>query len=212
MSIDDNEVHNLRKICDEIFGEDNFVSSLIWRRRKTQANLTKNIAPVHDFILAYAKNKDLLSFNKLSYSNEFIAKTFKNPDNDSRGSYQTRPLAQPATSSNPSYEIELPNGRKITSKWSCSKETFNKYIKTNKLYIPSNGNGMPRLKIFLNESDGMLANTWLDNLSTTEEGSKIIQELFDGKQPFDFPKPIKLIMFLLNLNMGKDDVVLDFFS
>jgi len=124
ISIDDNEVANLRKLCDEVFGEDNFVSTLIWRRRKTQANLTKNIAPVHDFILVYAKNKNNLNFNRIPYNEEFISKTFKNPDNDERGAYQTRPLAQPATSSNPSYEIELQNGRKITSKWSCSKETF----------------------------------------------------------------------------------------
>lgn len=212
ISIDDNEVHNLRKLCDEIFGEDNFIASLMWRRRKTQANLTKNIAPVHDYIICYAKDKSSLSFNKLSYSDEFIIKTFKNPDNDSRGVYQTRPLAQPSTSNNPSYEITLPNGRKIIGKWSCSAETFKKYVDDDRLYIPNNGEGMPRLKIFLNESEGILPNTWLDDLATTEEGSKTIRDLFDGKQFFDFPKPIQLMEFLINLNISNNDTVLDFFS
>lgn len=139
ISIDDNELFNLKKLCDEIFGEENFVTTLSWRRRKTQANLAKNFAPVHDYILVYAKNLNSIKLNKVPYSEEFIKKTFKNPDNDPRGPYQTGPLARPANSSNREYELELPNGRKISAKWSCSQETFNKYVSENRLVIPRGG-------------------------------------------------------------------------
>lgn len=107
ISIDDNESHYLKVLCDEIFGRNNFVSNIVSRRRKTQANLTKYIASVHDHILVYAKNKERFVVNKVPYSDEYKKKTFKNPDNDIRGSYQTGPLACPDNSSNRAYELVL---------------------------------------------------------------------------------------------------------
>ena len=212
ISIDDNEVHNLRLLLSEIFGEENFIACFMWRRRKTQANLSKNVSPVHDYILCFAKNIEKVKFNKISYSKEFIAKTFSNPDNDTRGPYQTRPLAQPDNSSNISYEINLPNGRSIRAKWSCSQPTFNRYIAENRLYIPKGGAGMPRLKIFLSNVDGQLPNTWLDDIATNEEGSKEIEQLFGSNAFFTAPKPTKLIKHLLKLGSDKDDIILDFFA
>ena len=212
ISIDDNEVNDLRLLLNEIFGEENFVASLMWRRRKTQANLSRFISPVHDYILCYAKNIEKLKFNKLAYSKEFIEKTFSNPDNDSRGLYQTRPLAQPDNSSNPKYELQLPNGRKITAKWSCSAVTFSRYVLEDRLFIPKGGEGMPRLKIFLSELDGLLPNTWLDEVATNEMGSKEIEQLFGSNAFFTAPKPTKLIKHLLKLGTDKDDIVLDFFA
>lgn len=212
ISIDDNEVNDLRLLLNEVFGEENFVASLMWRRRKTQANLSKFISPVHDYILCFAKNIEKLKFNKLEYSKEFIEKTFSNPDNDIRGLYQTRPLAQPDNSTNPAYELQLPNGRKITARWSCSPDTFERYILENRLYIPKGGEGMPRLKIFLSELDGLLPNTWLDDVATNEMGSKEIEQLFGSNAFFTAPKPTKLIKHLLKLGTNKDDIVLDFFA
>lgn len=212
ISIDDNEVNDLRLLLNEVFGEENFVASLMWRRRKTQANLSKFISPVHDYILCYAKNIEKLKFNKLEYSKEFIEKTFSNPDNDSRGLYQTRPLAQPDNSTNPAYELQLPNGRKIKARWSCSPDTFRRYIQENRLYIPKGGEGMPRLKIFLSELDGLLPNTWLDDIATNEMGSKEIEQLFGSNAFFTAPKPTKLIKHLLKLGTDKEDIVLDFFA
>lgn len=212
ISIDDNEVSNLRLLMNEVFGEENFVASLMWRRRKTQANLSKFISPVHDYILCFAKNIEMLKFNKLDYSKAFIEKTFSNPDNDPRGLYQTRPLAQPDNSINPIYELQLPNGRKITARWSCSPDTFARYVHENRLFIPKNGEGMPRLKIFLSELDGLLPNTWLDDIATNEMGSKEIEQLFGSNAFFSGPKPTKLIKHLLKLGTDKDDIVLDFFA
>ena len=212
ISIDDNELFNLKKLCDEIFGEENFVTTLSWRRRKTQANLAKNFAPVHDYILVYAKNLNSIKLNKVPYSEEFIKKTFKNPDNDPRGPYQTGPLARPANSSNREYELELPNGRKISAKWSCSQETFNKYVSENRLVIPRGGEGMPRIKIFLSELEGQIPNTWLDNIATNDEGSKEIENIFGSNAFFSFPKPTNLIKYLLNIGSNEDSIILDFFS
>ena len=212
MSIDDNEVENLKRIGNEVFGEYNFVTTLAWRRRKTQANLAKNFAPVHDFILVFAKNIDSLKLNKVPYSEEFIKKTFKNPDNDPRGPYQTGPLARPANSSNKEYELELPNGRKLSAKWSCSQETFDRYVEENRLVIPREGKGMPRIKIFLSELEGQIPNTWLDDIASNDEGSKEIENIFGSNAFFSFPKPTNLIKYLLRIGSNEDSIILDYFS
>lgn len=212
ISIDDNEVDNLKKISDEIFGEVNFLTRLVWRRRKTQANLANHIAPVHDFILVYAKSIDKLNFFRIPFSHDFIRKSFSNPDNDTRGLYQTGPLARPANSSNKEYELTMPNNRKITAKWSCSQSTFDELVKDNRLVIPRDGEGMPRKKIFLSELEGLLPNTWLDNIATNDEGAKEISELFGSNAYFSYPKPVKLLIHLISMGIKKSDIILDFYS
>ncbi len=212
VSIDDNEVHHLRALMSEVFGDENFLAGFIWRRRKTQANLAKNVAPVHDYIVSFAKHLDSVDFNRLPYSEEFIKKTFSNPDNDERGPYQTRPIAQPDNSTNKAYEVTLPGGRKLTAKWSCSPATFAEYVKGNRLVIPRDGKGMPRLKIFLSELEGFLPNTWLDDIATNEQGSAEIEELMGSNAYFSAPKPVKLIDHLLKLGSTKDCIVADFFA
>lgn len=178
ISIDDNEVGNLRKICDEIFGASNLISVLSWKRRKTQANLAKNISQVHEYILVYAKDIDKAQINKVPYTEEYINKAFCNKDNDPKGVYQTGPLARPANSSNREYTLTMPNGRDITAKWSCSQDTFNRYVEEGRLYIPKDGQGMPRIKIYLSELPGMIPNTWLDNIASNDDASRMIESLF----------------------------------
>ncbi len=212
VSIDDNEVHNLRLLMNEIFGEENFVESFVWRRRKTQANLSKYTAPVHDYILCFSKSKDSLEINKIAYSKEFIKKTFKNPDNDPKGLYQTGPLARPANSSNKEYELIMPNKRKITAKWSCSQETFDKYVNENRLVIPRDGEGMPRIKIYLSELLGQIPNSWLDDITSNDEASNEIENLFGTNAFFSFPKPTGLIKYLQLIGCNKDALILDFFA
>lgn len=214
ISIDDNEVHNLRSLMNEIFGEENFIESFVWRRRKTQANLSKFTAPVHDYILCYSKNIEEAQINRIPYSESFIKKTFKNPDNDPNGPYQTGPLARPANSSNKEYELTMPNGRKITAKWSCSQETFDKYISEGRLVIPRDGEGMPRIKNYLSELPGQIPNSWLDNIATNDEASKEIEDLMGSNAFFSYPKPTKLIKYLLMMGTSKseNDLVLDFFA
>lgn len=212
VSIDDNEVAQIRLLMDEIFGEENFVSELVRRRRKTQANLATHIAPVHEYVIVYAKNKASLTINKLPYTKDFINQNFSNPDNDPRGVYQTGPLARPESSTNPEWELTLPNGRKITARWSCSPETYEKYISENRLVVPRNGEGMPRIKIFLSELEGQLPNTWLDDVASNDEASTEIENLFGSISIFTSPKPTGLIKRLAQLGTNKKDIILDFFA
>lgn len=212
ISIDDHEVHHLRLLLDEVFGEEQFVATLVWRRRKTQANLSRHISPVHDYILCYAKDITAVRVNRLPYHPSFIGRTFSNPDDDPRGPYQTRPLAQPESASNTAYELRLPNGRRITARWSCSAETFQRYVAEDRLVIPKGGRGMPRLKIFLSEGVGAIPNTWLDDIASNEEGSREIRRWFGTGAVFTSPKPTALIRHLLQLGTDSDSLVLDFFA
>ena len=212
ISIDDNEVHHLRKICDEVFGASNFVNQFCWRRRRTQANLSVNASTVHEYILCYAKDIAKIRLNRLPYTAEYIAQTFSNPDNDPKGAYQTGPLARPASSSNRAYTLTMPNGREITAKWSCSKETFQSYVKEGRLVIPRGGEGMPRIKIYLSELPGMIPNTWLDGSGTNDDANRTIQNIFDGASLFDYSKPKELVEHLLRLGSSSDSLILDFFS
>ena len=212
ISCDDSEQAYLKVLLDEVFCRENFITNFVWRRRKTQANLAKNIAPVHDFIICVAKNKSNLNINKVPYSEDFIKKAFSNPDNDERGLYQTGPLARPANSSNKEYVLKMPNGREIKAKWSCSQETFDRYVKENRLVIPRGGEGMPRIKIFLSELEGQIPNTWLDNIATNDEASKEIEKFFGTNAAFSFAKPTKLIKHLIQIGSDKNDIVLDFFG
>lgn len=212
ISIDDNEVENLKKVCDEILGKDNFITSFCWRRRKTQANLAKFVSQVHEYILSYAKNCSSLTFNRIPYSEEYIKKSFANPDNDPKGLYQTGPLARPANSTNKEYILTMPNGRQIKAKWSCSQSTFDQYVKEKRLVIPKDGLGMPRIKIYLSELPGMLSNTWLDNIASNDDAARMIASLMGNMAFFEYSKPIELLAFLIHLGSDKSSLVLDFFS
>lgn len=210
VSIDDNEVHHLRQIMNEVFGEEEFVAQLVYRRRKTQANLTKYIAPVHEYILVFGKSIENLKIINLPLREEYVKKMYKNPDNDPRGLWRLTPLLRPENSNNREFEMTMPNGRIIKGKWSCSQETFNEYIKQNILYVTEDGS--PNKKIFLNESDGLIPNTWLEDIGTSEEGSKEIENLFGTNAIFDTPKPVSLIKHLLQISTAPNDLILDFFA
>lgn len=212
ISIDDNEQANLKLIMDEIFGITNFVASFQRRRRKTQANLTKFIAPVHEYILMYARNIKKLSINRLPLREEYVSDMYKNPDNDPRGPWRTKPLASPDNSTNKEYELTMPNGRKISAKWRVKKETFEMLVKENMLVIPREGEGMPNIKIFLNENEGQIPNTWIDNSATNEAASKEIELLFGTNAIFNSPKPTELIKLLLTIGSDKDSIILDSFA
>ncbi len=207
ISIDDNEVDNLRKMCDEIFGESNFIAQCVRKRRDSQANLSKNISPIHEYIAIYGKGSDDV-LNKVPAK---IDETeYKNPDNDTRGPYKTMPCTNKGGSV---YSVQTPTGKTITDEWRFKKDTYDKLFTENRIVFPRGGDGKPRYKLFLSEKieQGVLANTWLDDLSSNQEATREIKELFDDLL-FETPKPVGLLKFCITLAANKNSIILDFFS
>jgi len=207
ISIDDNEVDNLKKICNEVFGEDSFIANCVRKRRDSQANLSQNISPIHEYVLVYAKQFGNI-LNKVTPSIDMGG--YKNPDNDPRGAYTTMPCTNVGGAV---YSIVTPTGKTITEEWRFKKETYDKLYSDNRIVFPRGGEGKPRYKLFLSEkmAEGVLANTWLDKVASNQEGTRELKEIF-GDLLFDNPKPTGLLKFLLELGVDKNSVVLDFFS
>jgi adenine-specific DNA-methyltransferase len=220
ISIDDNEVHNLRKICDEIFGNNNFLANIIWEKRFTRSNNSKTFATLTEHILCFRKS-DALSEIK-EPRNEKADSTYSNPDNDSRGVWTSVSYVNPATKEqrpNLSYELTNPiTEEKIshpTNAWKYEQTTYLKHQEENKLYWGKDGkNTYPRLKRFLFEMDGGMVpvNFWSrQETGTTDDASRSLDLLMGGKV-FDFPKPIGLIKKAVKMGMNEDDFILDFYS
>ena len=208
ISIDDSEQQNARKICDEIFGEPNFIAQCVRKRRDSQANLSKNISPIHEYVIIYSKTHDGEILNKVAANiNE---SDYKNPDNDPRGPYVTMPCTNKGGAV---YSVETPTGKIITEEWRFKKETYDKLKAENRLVFPKGGEGKPRYKLFLSEKkeEGVLANTWLDGLASNQEATREIKSIM-GDLVFDTPKPVGLLKFCLQLATNKDSIILDFFS
>ncbi len=207
---DDNEQAYLKVLMDEVFGRENFVASLVYKRRKTQANLTKWIAPIHEYILGFAKSKNSLSINRIPLRQEYVKEMYKNPDNDSRGLWMTKPLASPDNSPNKEFELDLRNGRKIKARWRVSQKTYDQYLKDNLVVIPRGGEGMPRAKVFLKDNEGQIPNTLLIDVATNEQGSKEIELIFGSNSAFAYPKPEGLLQRIIEIATQPGDLVLDF--
>ena len=207
ISIDDNEESNLRSICDEIFGAMNFIATCVRKRRDSQANLSKNISPIHEYVLIYSRqmgdvlNKVAPTINDADY---------KNPDNDARGPYTTMPCTNVGGAK---YSVTTPTGRVITDEWRFKRETYDRLFADDRIVFPRDGQGKPRYKLFLSEkiAEGVLANTWFDNVASNQEGSREIKAIF-GSLLFDNPKPVGLLTRLLELGSKTESVILDFFS
>ncbi len=224
ISIDDNEVENLRKICDEVFGEGNFIASIIWQKKFSRANDATYFSTMHDFILCISKN-NILNDNRgwkigLLPRGEEIPAGYSNPDHDPRGPWTSVILSAKSGSASLLYEITTPSGRKCVPPsgryWSCSKETFNSWVKDNRIWFGKDGDGSPRKKTFLSEvQQGLRPNTILfqDEVGHNQEAKQELKALFDGIGVFDGPKPTRLLKTLMLIaNLDKESLVLDFFS
>lgn len=207
ISIDDNEQANLKLMMDEIFGGGNFIANIVWRRRKSQANLSKNISPIHDFVVCYSKTNRCL-LNKITPNINF--NDYKNPDNDIRGEYVTMPSTNKGGAV---YKITTPTGKEISDEWRFKEETYYALLNDNRLVFPRGGDGKPRYKLFLKEKleDGVIPNTWWEDESSNQEATTEIQGIFNNKT-FDTPKPIKLISKLISLISNSSSIILDSFA
>lgn len=224
ISIDDNEVDNLRKICNEIFGETNFIANLVWQKRFSRSNDATYFSTMHDHILCYCKSKNIHNSNGweigLLPRGDELPPGYSNPDNDPRGPWTSVILSAKSGSDSLLYEITTPSGRKVIPPsgrfWSCSKKTFDTWKKDNRIWFGKNGDATPRKKTFLSEVQaGLRPNTLLlhNEAGHNQEGKQETKELFDGIGVFDGPKPVRLIELLLRIgNLGAHDILLDFFS
>lgn len=219
ISIDDNEVSQLRLMMDEIYGEENFVANVIWERAFAPKNDAKYFSDSHDYLLIYTKK--LSSFEvKLLPRTEEINSRYKNLDNDYRGAWTSGDLTVKTYSEKNDYPITTPSGRIVNPAsgacWRLSSEKFKELVKDDRIWFGEKGDNVPRLKRFLSEvQDGITPITiWKHNeVGHNQEGRQELIKLFDGRGIFDGPKPNRLLKRIITItNVQKDDFILDFFA
>ena len=219
ISIDDNEDENLRKCCDEVFGEQNFVAQLIWERAYAPKNDARFISNSHDYVLMYARDINNFTIGRLPRTEEANAR-YQNPDNDPRGVWKPSDLSVKTYNAACDYPITAPSGRVIEPPagrcWRLSKNAFLERLHDNRIYFGADGNSVPCMKRFLTELkyDGMAPTSimFYKDVGHSQEGAKEVTTLMDAGV-FDGPKPVRLLIRLLTLaNLNDDSIVLDFFS
>ncbi len=218
ISIDDNEYENLKKVCNEIFGERNFVGTIIWERAFSPKNDAKFLSSSHDYIMVYAKNIESFEIGLLPRTEEANAR-YKNPDNDPKGPWTPDNMTVKTYSASYDYPITTPSGRVVTPTngrcWFTSKERMEELIREGRIWFGENGDNTPRIKRYLSDvQQGMTATTiWkYVDVGHNQEGRQEVKKLFDDKGVFDNPKPIRLLERILTLaNLQDNDIVLDYF-
>ena len=216
ISIDDNEVANLRRVCDEVFGEENFEGHIHWRRRHNQPNdKTKMIGLVAEHILAYAKSSEI--FKKSGVGKIDLTGEFSNPDNDPRGDWASKPWKVGSDQSGSRYTIISPSGKMFDEEWMGEENTFKELLADNRIIFPKNGDGLPRKKYFRyeREQEGQCATNWweAEQFGHNQGANDCMTTLFGVKNVFSNPKPVELIRGLIQIaNVKDNDIVLDFFS
>ena len=220
ISIDDTEVHNLRKICDEVLGAGNFVAQLIWERAYSPKNDAKYISNSHDYIMMFAKNIDSFTIGRLERTAEANAR-YSNPDCDPRGVWKSSDMSVKTYNAACDYPIKTPSGKTVEPPagrcWSLSRNAFRERLQDNRIWFGPNGDSTPAIKRFLSELkfEGMAPTSILfyKEVGHSQEGSQEVTALFGDKGVFDGPKPVRLIKRLITLaNLKDDSIVLDFFS
>ena len=208
ISIDDNEYENLKKICDEVFGSNNFVSPIIWKRKRGRDNSARWFSKAHEFCLVYAKNKDDFEIGYLELDDE-TKKAYRNPDNDPRGIYRMLGCWARGTQGGVKYDFTSKTGEYFSERlWLFSKENLEKLDRDNKLIFK--GDNVYR-KMFIYENKGKIPETLWEDVSNAANASDEIKRLFGGII-FDTPKPIPYIKRMIQLAASKDSVIMDFFS
>ncbi len=220
--IDDNEVHNLRMVMNEIFGEENFVASIIWQKKYSPQNDAKYFSDSHEYVLCYSRKLDSFKIGLLERTEEANAR-YKNPDNDHRGSWKPSDLTRQEYRTNDDYEIISPTSKKSFrppkgNSWGRPKEKIEELIMDNRIWFGPDGNSMPQLKRFLSEvKDGITPQTlWLrEDVGDSQEGKKMIKEILENVSIFETPKPVRIIKKCLKVagvENRNQDIILDFFA
>lgn len=219
ITLDDNEVHYLKVLCDEVFGRKNFVSTNIWQKLYTVKNSAKFFSDMHDYVLVYAKNIDAFNLKLLPRTDE-LNQSYSNPDNDPRGPWTTNALQARNFYSLGEYTITSPANESYTppkgTYWRVSEDNFRKLNADNRIWWGKNGNSVPRVKKFLSEAkQGVVpASIWFHNdVGTNGEAKLEVRKIFEDNphELFMTPKPEKLIERIVYLGSDKGDYILDSF-
>ena len=217
ISLDDSEIYNLRKICDEIFGVSNFISNIIWIKKYGIQNDAKFYSTSHDYVMVLSKNKNLYKQNLLPRTSQQDDR-YKNIDNDPRGPWKAADFTVPHVSLNRIYPIILPSGRVVTPAegrcWGASEEDYVKLVEEKRIWFGVKGDNIPAVKKFLSEVKGGVTATTVwhyDEVSHTDKAKKDLATILQGTY-FDYPKPIELIKKIQKISAARDSIILDFFS
>lgn len=218
ISIDDREDYNLRKLCNEIFGDSNYIQEIVWQKKFSPQNDAQYFSLNHEILLCYAKHKEDFIRNLLPMSEEQMAR-YKNLDNDPRGNWISSDLTVPRYTPKDNYPVKSPSGKIFYPShgrsWKTSDEKMNQLINDNRVWFGTDGSHMPRLKNFISETNqGMVPTSlWLHNeVGHTQGASQELKAMFDNKQYFDYPKPVEFIKRMVQIATNNSDVILDFFS
>lgn len=227
ISIDDNEVHNLRALCNEIFGEENFVANVVWQKRTSPESRLK-ISSGHEYILMFAK--EMSSYDKginlLQLSDE-DKRNYKNPDNDPRGPWVSSDFTAQGYRPNQVYKIITPGGVEYTPPdgrcWKNMESVYLKQLTEGRMWFGNDGKGVPRRKTYLSEKEGKNIWSWWPNneVGHTQEATQEVKHIFNLEAPmFDYPKPVRLLLRMLQISTSalysedrsESDIILDFFA
>lgn len=219
ISIDDNEVENLRNICNEIYGETNFIASFVWQKR-TSPDMRKIVSAAHEYLVVYARDSRVRScVSQIPYDEKDLAR-YTNPDNDPNGPWISTDCTAQAGHGTAAqfYDMVTPSGRVVPLGsglcWRYTQDKMNEEIAAGHIWFGADGNGVPRKKTYLKDMTGKNAWTWLPHAEVghTQEATKELKSAFDGILPFDYPKPTRLMKRILQVASTKDSLVVDLFS
>ena len=220
ISIDENEIQNMRKITDEIFGEANFISQLGWQKVYSPKNQARYFSNDYEFVLCYCKNISVFSINMLPRTEAMNAR-YKNPDNDPRGDWKAGDCVGNGVRSQGYYDVVSPKTGKVFNvpqgkHWVYARENMMKMIEDNRIWFGKDGNSFPAVKQFLSDVTGRRPSSLLmyEDYGHTDMAKKDLIKLFKDLEnvPFDTPKPVKLIKMLSIIGSNEEDIILDFFS
>jgi DNA modification methylase len=218
VSIDDNEVHNLRALMDETFGSINFVANFVWQSKDTPGNNSSGVAETHNHILAYSRSEKFKP-NMLARNEKQIA-NYSNPDNDERGPWLAAPLTRVEHRDRDYYALRNPSGREVFppsgSSWRRPPDVMNRLAEEERIWWGKSGEStFPMEKKFLSEvKEGVVNQTWwpYQFAGSTRQASAEMKAIFDGRKLFDTPKPVQLVQVILALATNSDSLILDSFA
>jgi len=220
VSLDDNEIHNLRVLMDGIFGTKNFVANIVWQKR-TSPDARLQLGPAHDYITCYAKQMDSFkkTINPLKLS-EQQAKSYKNPDNDPRGLWTSTDCTAQAGhgTKDQFYTLTTPAGRVVELPnslcWRFTQKRMQEEIAAGRIWFGKDGKGVPRKKTYLSENEGVVPWTWWDNkeVGHNQEATKELISIMGANDVFDTPKPVRLIDRIIQISTNSGDLILDSFA